>query len=445
MRRFSSSLQSQYSLIYSWFAAQFEEAKPKTTVASLDGVRAIDCLTIVMFHINIATEDMNIWHKTGYPLLASVVAAGGAGVSRFFVLSGFLLFSPYVKALLFEKSWPDTRLFYMRRALRIIPGYYFSLFVLVLWSSPDFLQPHNWKRLLLFPVFLMDSSTATNQAINGPYWSLAVEWQFYLLLPLIAVGIRCLAVAVTARPARRFWVVFGCLLGMIAWGLCTRYWGLYFTAHSSATFLVPRHVLNIILFFTYGASGKFLEDFAVGMLLVLCYTYMCNSISREKYMRWMLRLSPWLWGIDVLALMFMAMRYYSDRYTWSIFPQLFQGYSWTNELGFSLAYSCCILAILFDTSMLKRFFEWTPLCWIGLISYSLYIWHLPILLAFEHNVGPSLAGLNHFVAYSLFWVWELLIAVPFAFVIYVKIEKPAMRLSDRLRSRLAARPEKSTA
>jgi len=95
-----------------------------------------------------------------------------------------------------------------------------------------------------------------------------------------------------------------------------------------------------------------------------------------------------------------------------------------------------MLAILFDTGVLKRFFEWTPLRWIGLISYSLYIWHLPILNAFEYAVGPNLVGLNHSVASSLVWTWEFLVAVPFAFVIYVQVEKPAMRLSDRLRSQI---------
>ena len=436
IQRFSSSLQSKYALLYSWFAVQIEDAKPKGTVASLDGVRAFACLSVVVFHIHVATERMNLWNGADQPFLTSVFWSGASGVTLFFVLSGFLLFLPYVKAILFEKPWPDTWLFYLRRILRIIPGYYFSLFILVLLSSPSFLQPQNWKHLLLFPLFFMDSSAATNKTINGPYWTLAVEWQFYLLLPWIALGIRCLAQTVTARPKRRFWVVFGCLQAMIIWGVGTRFVGHYFMYHPTVTFLVPRYVLNIILFFIYGINGKYLEDFAVGMLLVLCYTYMRNSISREKYTRWMQQLSPWLWGIGVLGLLFMAMRNYSNvtMYVWSMFPRLFHALGWTNELGFSLAYACCILVILFDKRLLRRFFEWTPLRWIGLISYSLYIWHLPILSAFEHAVGPSLVGLNHYVAYSLVWTWEFLVAVPFAFVIYVLVEKPAMRLSDRLRS-----------
>jgi len=433
--RFSSSLQRTYSLLGSWFAVHLEDAKPKGTVASLDGVRAIACLSVVIFHTHIATEQMNLWQRADQPLLAAIFWSGASGVTLFFVLSGFLLFFPYVKAPLFENPWPDTRLFYLRRILRIIPGYYFSLFLLVLLSSPKYLQPQNWKHLLLFLIFFMDSFQSTNRLINGPYWTLAIEWQFYLLLPLIALGIRCLAQRVAVRPERRFWVVFACLMAMIVWGVGTRFLGHYFMFHPTVTFLVSRPVLNVILVFTYGLDGKYLEDFAVGMLLVLCYTYIYHSDSREKYTRWIQKLSPWLWGAGILGLLFMAMRNYTNTilWVWSIFPRLFQALGWTNQLGFSLAYSCCILVILFNTGALKRFFEWTPLRWIGLISYSLYLWHQPILDAFQYAVGPSLVGLNHNVASSLVFVWEFLVAFPFAFVVYVQIEKPAMRLSDRLR------------
>ncbi len=441
IRRVSSTLQSKYSLLFSWFAVQIEDGKPKGTVASLDGVRAFACLSVMVFHTHVATEKMNLWQAADQPLLASIFWSGSSGVTLFFVLSGFLLFLPYVKVLVYEKPWPDTRMFYLRRALRIIPGYYFSLFLLVVLSNPGYLQPQNWKNLLLFPLFFMDSSTATYKTINGPYWTLAVEWQFYLLLPLIALGIRCVAQAVTARPQRRFWVVFGCLLGMVVWGVGTRLLGHHFTFHPTSTFLVSRQVLNVILFFIYGVNGKYLEDFAVGMLLVLCYTYMYNSTSRKKYTRWIQQLSPWLWGISMLGFLFMAMRNYTyvDMYTWSAFPRLFQAIGWINELGFSLVYGCFILVILFDTGVLKRLFEWTPLRWIGLISYSLYIWHLPILNAFQNAVGPSLVGLNHNVASIFVWLWEFLVAIPFAFVVYVQVEKPAMRLSDRLRSQVRTR------
>jgi peptidoglycan/LPS O-acetylase OafA/YrhL len=209
----------------------------------------------------------------------------------YFCLKG--LFHPYhirTPRYQHENPWPDTRLFYLRRILRIIPGYYFSLFLLVLLSTPNYLQPQNWKHLLLFLIFFMDSCS----------WRCAT-------IPIPFCG-----------------------------------FGRYFPACSRPS---------------------------VGPI---------NLAS--------------LWPMAVAC-----------------------------------------LVILFDTGAIKRFFEWTPLRWIGLISYSLYLWHQPILDAFEYAVGPSLVGLNHGVACILVYVWEFLVTFPFAFVIYVQIERPAMRLSDRLR------------
>ena len=54
--------------------------------------------------------------------VASVAYYGESGVIFFFLLSSFLLFLPYAKALLFEDPWPSLRRFYLRRIFRILPG-----------------------------------------------------------------------------------------------------------------------------------------------------------------------------------------------------------------------------------------------------------------------------------------------------------------------------------
>ncbi len=306
----------------------------------------------------------------------------------------------------------------------------------------------------------MDSTRATFQQLNGPYWTLAIEWQFYLLLPLIALGILSMTRLLArwaraherptgarvrtpsvrkrqppqARPEKRLLVVVGCLLGMIGWGLFTRYWGAYFMAHPAATFLVPRGVLNILLFFTYGTAGKFLEDFAIGMLTGLAYTFLRHS-QRSLSARRSHWLSRWLWGCGILLLLFMVLQYTPAL------NALFRPYIWLAELGLSVGFGCCILAILFDGAALQRFFEWTPLRWIGLMSYSLYIWHLPLLIAFQRNIDPSLNGLPHLLAYSFYWVWVAAVVFPFSFAVYQLIEKPGIRLGNRLLRRKSEQRE----
>src|SRR5207249_9347409 len=51
-----------------------------------------------------------------------------------------LLFMPFAKALLYKTNWPLVRVFYMRRVLRILPAYYVSLFLLILFQHPEYLH-----------------------------------------------------------------------------------------------------------------------------------------------------------------------------------------------------------------------------------------------------------------------------------------------------------------
>src|SRR5581483_9804580 len=171
-------------------------------------------------------------------------------------------------ALLFDREWPSARTFYLRRAFRILPGYYVSLALLILLEHREYLQPDHLKDLALFLTFFMDTTPTTFQKINGPFWTLAIEAQFYMLLPLLALGFSWIVRRGTVR--RRLVTLGLCLMGMIIWGVSSRYWGPYLTAHPEAV-PVPRPILNVALFFLYGFAGKYLEDFAIGMLVSTCY------------------------------------------------------------------------------------------------------------------------------------------------------------------------------
>ena len=353
---------------------------------------------------------------------------GWTGVTLFFILSGFLLFMPYVKALVFEHEWPSLRTFYVRRVLRIFPGYYVSLFLIIFLAFPQYLQPAHWRELFLFLTFQMDSDIATFQRINGPFWTLAIEWQFYMLLPFLALGFRWLMGRF--QPQRRLYVLMSCLLLMIGWGISTRYWGGYFVDHTDATILIPRSALNYVIFFLYGVSGKYFEDFAIGMLICVCYIYSGNA-SRDHWLTARLwRLSPWFWLAGVLWLLFMAL--------WPVFPILsfLQGYidrgGWLVEIGFAVGYGLCLVALLFGPFELKRLFEWGPLRWVGGISYSLYIWHLPIIYAFMAFVLPHVQDLYDGVVYSLFWLCVALVILPFSYTFYSLFEWPWMKRHGRV-------------
>ena len=152
-----------------------------------------------------------MWVDGNNPYISAFFSVGRTGVTLFFVLSGFLLFLPYTQALLFEKDLPQPKIYYIRRILRIFPAYFFSLFILVMFTKPYFIQPHNWKQLVPFLTFTMGYYNSSG-LINGPYWTLAVEFQYYLILPLIAFGI--LGLTRLVRPEKRLWMVVGSLFAI---------------------------------------------------------------------------------------------------------------------------------------------------------------------------------------------------------------------------------------
>ncbi len=422
--------------VHSWFAQQLNDQKSMGTIASLDGVRALAFLLVFYLHINHA----GVWGDGNNPYISAFFSVGRTGVTLFFVLSGFLLFLPYTQALLFEKNWPQPKIYYIRRILRIFPAYFFSLFILVMFTKPYFIQPHNWSQLVPFLTFTMGYYNSSG-LINGPYWTLAVEFQYYLILPLIAFGI--LGLTRLVHPEKRLWMVVGSLFAMIIWGLVTACYGAYFASHPDQTFLIPRPLLNVMLFVVYGDQSKFLEDFAVGMLIAVGYLSIMNSPRKVLYLLRMRRLLPWLLLLCIALFVYEAM----PDYTLAFVPRVFQAFPWMNEFAFALCYGYLVTAVLFNRpgGWLVRMFSWTPLRWLGLISFSLYIWHRPLIQILAANLGPSLRRLNPILTVSLFWMISFTVVVVFCYFLFVLIEKPGMRLSEKLRQQILRQDAKRQA
>lgn len=428
-------------IIHNWFSRQLNDQKPKGSIATLDGVRAIACIVVVIYHTTGVIYDR--WSIAQKPLLAVLNLTGSKGVTLFFVLSGLLLFFPYAQALLFEKRWPQARLFYMRRILRIVPGYFFTLCIFLLFVHPSFLRPHNWGTDLSFLTFFM--SVHQSNQVNGVYWTLAVEFQYYMILPFIALAIYGLTRLV--RPGKRLWIVLGSLIIIVIWGMVTRALGDALYARPDArSFLSAHPLLKAVVFLIYGADGdrgKFLEDFACGMLVAVCYTVVARAARGDAYRRVLLRLSSWLWWTGILLLIFAAWRNGASGLPYM--PTLIHAFDaypeWANEVVFALACCCCILAILYNgDGILTHIFEWTPLRWIGLISFSLYLWHEPLIGSLEANLAPFLfQHVKGVLALGIFVSVEFVLVLLVSFTLYVLVERPGMRLSERLRNQYIAR------
>lgn len=423
--------------ISQWMTHLLEHNPQKTTIPSLDGVRAVACLMVLIFHVDYLLQ---LWHVSWLGHLAiAILLSGDTGVTLFFVLSGFLLFLPYAKSLLFDGAWPVTWRFYLRRVFRIVPGYYATLFLVILVFHREYLRPDHYKYLALFLTFFMDSIQTTYQKIDGPFWTLAVEWQFYILLPLFALAMRFIVQRGTVQW--RLVKLSLCLVTIIAWGMISRYEGAYVYAHPAITLFGSRTPVKVILFFLYGATGggfhgKFLEDFAVGMLVSMCYIVATTKKPDHDWKAWqnqLRKLSPWFWGFGLIVLVLMAMweSNQSNTSLWFFLKPLYPYYLWWREVCLSVGFGSCVLAILFDGAAVQRFFSLPPMRWLGFISFSLYMWHIPLLGIFLTYILPHL-HLSYGLAFALCWAWVVFVILPFTVVFYLLIEKPWMEVSDRL-------------
>lgn len=424
------------------------QEKQQHAIAALDGVRAVAALLVVSLHIS---EIAGVpWDVNQNPIATAFAFFGRTGVVLFFVLSGFLLFMPYARALLFQEAWPSARTFYLRRIFRIWPGYYLTLAAMILLFSRQYIQPGHWPDLALFLTFFMDSSLRTWQQIDGPFWTLATEWQFYMLLPLIAFGFALVVKRLASSPRQRLTVILLCCAGVIAWGLTTRGLGLLYQRHPQINVLIPHAVLNVVIFFTFGIQGKYLEVFALGMSVSALYIFAQHPATGPALRAAMQRWSNRAWTAGLLILVWIALwqvEAETDRNAMPNFTALGflhplrSFYAWFGEPLAGVGFALCILAILAGSRQLKGLFEIPVLRWIGMLSYGLYMWHLNLLLAFNSWIAPHLSGAGALGKDLALWGFVGLAIIPLCALFYKLIEEPGIRLGAQLIRRRLARPD----
>ena len=297
--------------------------------ADIQGLRGIAVLAVVLFHVS-----------------RSALPGGFAGVDIFFVISGYLI----TQILLRDMEGDGFRLrdFYHRRVRRLFPALYVALaFTLV--AGLIILPPKLLNQLVYTQFFTtlflsnfafarladyFDATASLKPLLHT--WSLGVEEQFYLVFPLILLGLQ--------KFARRFlWPILAGLavVSLIAAQITTR---------PEAAFYLPttRAFELLIGALTLWAQGRF------------------YLTARQKTMLSLLGV-----GLMIVSLMFL-----NDRVP---FPGL---YALPPCLG-------AALLLLTANGWGNKLISAPPLVWTGDISYSLYLWHWPLLVFARLLFGDS--------------------------------------------------------
>jgi peptidoglycan/LPS O-acetylase OafA/YrhL len=332
----------------------------KTRTAGLDGLRAIAALSVLCLHVWLYGQP-NPDSPTRSGLLDRVVFEFRLGLVFFFVLSGYLLYRAFAGAAL-RRSAVDVGRYARRRVARIVPAYYLALLgaIALVWGlrgSPGVRLP-DAAQLPLFFVFGQNYSPETFFTLNPVTWTLCLEAAFYVSLPLIG-----LAAYRFARGRARAQVV---LLGAIAvLGL------VYLT-------------LDYQLGWS-GLAGKalpaYLPVFAAGMFVALW--------AEERRMRDAAPLAPLATAALVVGGFGLAILdgvWHATERTPAGNPLI----SILGDVPAAAGFAAVVAAAVAGRGPAIDWMRFRPLAWVGLVSYGVYLWHVPLLLFGRgHDLLPS--------------------------------------------------------
>jgi len=335
----------------------------------LDGLRGLAVIWVALFHfVVLRAGDTWVDALHGMPALDALVRSGYLGVDLFFLLSGFLLALPWIAHANAGLPPPSTAAFYVRRARRILPAYYVQLALVFLVALPLLLGVGYWRKDLYVylwngvahALFLQGTSplTSGSMRVNGALWTLPIEVQFYLLLPLamplfIRAPRRTLAAAIAASLAWQ-WAAAHDLGPLVALEL-------RLGAHWRWTEATVREMLAAEL-------PAFLGHFALGIFLGRAWLAQRGARARM--------------GAPLAAMAGAALLAASIA---GLVPLPLEHVRLVPSLALALLFHAAVAS---TGKTATRILGGGPLALAGRISYSAYLCHLPILAVW--NTRPSI-------------------------------------------------------
>ncbi|MDQ2811174.1 MAG: acyltransferase [Actinomycetota bacterium] len=369
-------------------------ARPAERYRELDGHRGIAAVAIVVFHVY---QFCNVAHflYLGTPAY-TVLNSLDAMVPWFFVISAFLLFEPVARSVIEGQPPISARGFGIRRALRILPAYYVA--VVVVWFSRQRTLPGDWRDLVEHLTFTQVFDGKRIFYTIGPAWSLSVEVFFYLALLIFALGLPRICRRLASRK-QRIAVLAASTAALTAASLCWKAWSFW-----------GEHRPTTGSFTTWFGPMASFDAFAVGMAVAIFAAAQGGRRPLGSRVRLALRLA----ALAIVSVAF-AIR---QANAWSGVY-----FSTLCAAGFGGLVAAAVLGPLEDRW--GRALSCRPLLGLGAISYSIYLWHEPVLLALAGWEGLVRQAPGAFVADT---AMVLVVSILAGWLSYSLIERPASQL-----------------
>jgi peptidoglycan/LPS O-acetylase OafA/YrhL len=384
-------------------------------IVGVEGLRALAASSILLFHCWMYSSPGQTRADLG-PLSRYIFPQLPLGVTLFFVLSGFLLYRPFVAALMRDRERPSLWRYLRNRALRILPAYWFILLVvaLVLQTALVYDRAGTWGPgrlddpgiLAKNAFFLQNYGTPWRGSFFtgiGPAWSLAIEAVFYLALPLFVLLAFALARGSRTPRSRRVAALAPPAL-MLILGITGKV----------IAYLLGTHPFSEILYWSFLTNT---DKFAFGMAVAVLY------VEVEDHR---LRLPKW-WQAGVTAGLF-AIAIPTAKFTTN---NAFPGDGTNFIYNTLMALACALLLALVVLPQRKtdrrftlvRLLETRLFVGVGLVSYSLFLWHEPLVYWLRRH-DLTLAGPTGFLFNLLLLAT---VAGTLSILTYRWIELPALR------------------